>query len=105
MRVIAIEEHFITPAFVAGPGKVSTEFFRTSRPGGAAIVDKLLNIGSERIAEMDAAGIDIQVLSLNSPGVEQAEPDAAIACARDANDFLEHFPPDLGRYPYPAWRK
>ena len=18
---------------------------------------------------------------------------------------LEHFPPDLGRYPYPAWRK
>jgi predicted TIM-barrel fold metal-dependent hydrolase len=30
----------------------------------------------------------MQVLSLNSPGVEQSEPDVAVACARDANDFL-----------------
>jgi predicted TIM-barrel fold metal-dependent hydrolase len=88
MRVIAVEEHFVTPAFVAGPGKVSTEHFRTSRPGGAAIIDKLSDVGDKRVAEMDAAGIDMQVLSLNSPGVEQAEPDVAIACARDANDFL-----------------
>lgn len=88
MRVIAIEEHFITPAFVAGPGKVSTERFRTGRPGGAAIVDKLFDVGDRRIAEMDAAGIDMQVLSLNSPGVEQADVDEAVALARDANDYL-----------------
>lgn len=88
MRVIAVEEHFVTPAFVAGPGKATTERFRTSRPGGAALVEKLSDIGENRIAEMDAAGIDTQVLSLNSPGVEQSEPEEAIACARNANDFL-----------------
>ena len=88
MRVIAVEEHFITPAFVAGPGKVTTELFRTARPGGAAIVDKLFNLGDERVAAMDAAGIDMQILSLNSPGVEQLEPDEAVSCARDANDVL-----------------
>jgi predicted TIM-barrel fold metal-dependent hydrolase len=88
MKVIAIEEHFVTPAFVAGPGKVSTERFRTSRPGGAAIIEKLSEVGNLRVAEMDAAGIDMQVLSLNSPGVEQAEPDEALSCARDANDVL-----------------
>jgi predicted TIM-barrel fold metal-dependent hydrolase len=37
---------------------------------------------------MDAAGIDVQVLSLNSPGVEQAEADVAISVARESNDFL-----------------
>lgn len=37
---------------------------------------------------MDAAGIDMQVLSLNAPGVEQAETAEAISVAREANDFL-----------------
>lgn len=88
MRIVAVEEHFVTPTFVAGPGRGTTERFRTSRPGGAALIEKLLDVGDKRIAEMDAAGIDLQVLSLNSPGVEQSEPEEAIACARDANDFL-----------------
>ena len=37
---------------------------------------------------MDAAGIDVQVLSLNSPGVEQADVAEQIAIARESNDFL-----------------
>src|SRR5262245_17554699 len=37
---------------------------------------------------MDAAGIDMQVISLNSPGVEQAEADVQVSVAREANDFL-----------------
>jgi hypothetical protein len=37
---------------------------------------------------MDAAGIDMQVLSLNAPGVEQLEAAAAVVLARQANDTL-----------------
>ena len=37
---------------------------------------------------MDAAGIDMQVLSLDTPGVEQADVAEQIAIAREANDFL-----------------
>ncbi len=37
---------------------------------------------------MDAAGIDMQVLSLTSPGVEQLDAADAIALARDSNDYL-----------------
>jgi uncharacterized protein len=37
------------------------------------ILEQLQDVGDGRIAETDAAGIDVQVLSLNSPGVEQAE--------------------------------
>lgn len=36
---------------------------------------------------MDAAGIDVQVLSLTSPGTEQAEAADATVLAREANDF------------------
>lgn len=88
MRTITVEEHFVTPAFVAGPGKGFFDRFRNSGPHGAKIAELLSDLDDTRIAQMDAAGIDVQVLSLNSPGVEQAEPDEAIACARDANDFL-----------------
>jgi len=37
---------------------------------------------------MDAADIDMQVLSLNSPGIEQADVAEQIAFARETNDFL-----------------
>lgn len=88
MRTIAVEEHFVTPAFVAGPGSGMFDRFRSSGPRGVTIAEKLSDLGEKRVAEMDAAGIDMQVLSLNSPGVEQAEPHDAIACAQDANNIL-----------------
>ncbi len=37
---------------------------------------------------MDSAGIDVQVLSLNSPGVEQLDTDPSVALARQTNDYL-----------------
>ena len=88
MRTIALEEHFTTPAFVAGPGRFFTENMAKAGPGGAKLLAQLADIGDRRIAEMDEAGLDMQVLSLNSPGVEQAEAEEAIAIARDANDVL-----------------
>ena len=88
MRVIAVEEHFVTPAFVEGPGKGFLDRFKNSGPRGALIADRLFEMGDKRVAEMDAAGIDMMVLSLNSPGVEQMEAADAVPCAHDANDFL-----------------
>jgi predicted TIM-barrel fold metal-dependent hydrolase len=88
MRTITLEEHFISPGFLAGPGKVFTERLRNSGPRGAEICDQLQELGDGRIAAMDAAGIDMQVLSLNSPGVEQAEVAEQISIARESNDFL-----------------
>jgi len=53
-----------------------------------ALLEKLLDIDAGRIAAMDAAGVDMAILSLTSPGVEQLEPTAATKLAREANDEL-----------------
>jgi len=58
------------------------------KAGRAAIFDQLCDLGDKRLAEMDAAGIDMQVLSINAPGTEQAEVAEAIAVARETNDYL-----------------
>lgn len=88
MRTITLEEHFATAAFLAGPGaklKAQAEKF-----GGrfVKIIEQLCDLGDGRIAEMDAAGVDMQALSLTSPGTEQLEAAEAAEVAREANDRL-----------------
>ena len=86
MRTITLEEHYATPGFLDGPAKDLKE--RAARFGdrAAKLLEQLCDLGEKRIAEMDAAGIDMQVLSLTSPGTEQLDTAAATAIARDAND-------------------
>jgi predicted TIM-barrel fold metal-dependent hydrolase len=88
MRTIALEEHFASPGFLEGPGKELKE--RALKFGDRAVrlFEQLSDIGDKRIVEMDAAGIDMQVLSLTSPGLEQLETGPAMTLAREANDFL-----------------
>lgn len=92
MRTITLEEHFGTPAFMKVEGRHLKEQAHVvnSAPEVIAKVDKLIeklcDIGDRRIAEMNAAGIDVQVLSLASPGVEQLDANEAVDLARDAND-------------------
>ena len=89
LRTITLEEHFATPAFAAGSGKGLVERLRSSGPRGIKIAEQLLDVGDGRVAEMDAGDIDVQVLSLNAPGVEQvADPAEQTAIAHEANDFV-----------------
>lgn len=87
MRLITVEEHFVTPGFLTGPGREISEAL-VKRPGGKEIFEQLQTLGEKRIAEMDAAGIDVQVLSLHCPGVEQSAVELQPTLSREANDFL-----------------
>lgn len=88
MRTITLEEHFASPGFMEGPGKKLKEHAANFGERARYLLDQLTHLDEIRIAEMDKAGIDIQVLSLTAPGVEQLEPNDALALARESNDFL-----------------
>ena len=88
MRTITLEEHFATSAFLDGPGRDLKEQARQIGGRAERLMRDLCDLGEGRIAQMDAAGIDMQVLSLTAPGVEQLEAAEAAALARDTNDAL-----------------
>ena len=91
MKVIAIEEHFITQMYRSRVGANEfRNFYLQSRGAemGHDIVEQNSDLGEKRLAHMDAAGIDMQVLSFGSPGCEAFAADVAIPMAREANDLL-----------------
>lgn len=81
MRTITLEEHFATPAFIEGPG-------HRLKDRDPKFLGRVCDIGEGRIVEMDAAGIDVQALSLTSPGVEPLDASEAVELARDTNDLV-----------------
>jgi 2,3-dihydroxybenzoate decarboxylase len=88
MRRVALEEAFWFDGLVtAGPLTARRPPYRQESLDRFA--RELVDFTEYRLPEMDRYGIDVQVLSLTSPGV-QMQPDTEIAVddARRANDFL-----------------
>lgn len=94
IRKIALEEHFMAPGFQ----EYSKAFLKNiDQAGQAVIAEKLADFDGVRLKEMDAAGIDMVILSQSGPSV-QAEQDQARAVSRaqQNNDFLAE---QIARHP------
>jgi hypothetical protein len=96
MRTITIEEHYASPGFLKCPGQRLKDMARVERFRDTNIIENLSDIGEKRIAAMDAAGIDVQVLSLTDPAVQQLDEKEAVALAHEANNYLSDA---VHRYP------
>jgi 2,3-dihydroxybenzoate decarboxylase len=84
MKVIAVEEAFSVPELIPWPGEA-----RMPADWGQEWGRRLADFTELRLADMDEHGVDMQVLSLTSPGVETIEdPSEAVATARRVNDHL-----------------
>ena len=57
---------------------------------------RLLDLGAGRLADMDASGVDVHLLSLTMPGVQMFDPATAVSLARLSNDRLSEA---VRRYP------
>src|ERR1051325_9946294 len=88
MRIIALEEHFITPREEQNLPPGAQRGSDREKLLGLDIVAELLNLGDTRLAAMDAAGIELQVLSHNQPGCQALAAATAITLAREVNDLV-----------------
>jgi len=81
---IAIEEHFAIPETTANSVRYPGSYW-------SGLQGRLLDLFDQRLAELDASGIEIAVLSLNSNAVQGiSDPAKAVELARKANDALAH---------------
>ncbi|WP_240163653.1 hypothetical protein [Mycolicibacterium sphagni] len=80
MKTIGLEEHFVT-----------TDLLKQLPPQAAMPRDlqrRLVELDDHRLTAMDATGLDVQVLSLSTPGVQDLPPAAASLLQGITNDLI-----------------
>jgi len=97
IKTIAIEEHFTMARHAEELSKIRpspseinifAEFAKEQNAVLPAVAKKLLDLGEDRLADMNASGIDMQVLQLSGHGLDIMPKDAAEGLIRDSNDLL-----------------
>ena len=84
MKIITLEEHFTTQMYIEAAARVGAAL-----PANDHMQDiqrRELDLGEGRLADMDAAGISLQVLSLSGVLMDALDAPTVTAIARDAND-------------------
>jgi 2,3-dihydroxybenzoate decarboxylase len=110
MKIIDLEAHFYTHEYIEYLCN-REEFPREERgddgiklwytedfwaPRSYDLEERLLDLGEARIKEMDADGIDMQVISLTNPNVQLFEEKEGVLWAKRVNDELSTV---VGKYP------
>lgn len=90
MKVIGLEEHFVISDLLKAWRMLDPQWqdiaLKPSAEGASA--RRLAELGRERFNAMEETGLDVQVLSLTAPGVQNLAPDDAVALQTAANDLL-----------------
>ncbi len=98
MTIIAIEEHWTTPALkdalLALPKDRQDPSVALNEMGDNLV--RLEDIGDGRIRAMDEQGIDIQILSVAPPATGPLDPSESVRLSRETNDLAAQA---VGRHP------
>ena len=88
MKLIGVEEHFITSGVQNAWNAIALEAIDPSVAFHAGAIGKrLLDLAEDRLALMDETGLDVQVLSLTTPMLHDVGPES-IDISRRTNDAL-----------------
>jgi len=100
MKIIGFEEHYGLPAIYDAAIKANDPYglvlealkkaghFPVPADPKAGFPAGIYDLGESRIAAMDDAGINMQILSYATPSAERLEPSLAKELTRQANDTL-----------------
>lgn len=102
MKIIALEEHLSSKTIGAAVAKTIQQAYPYAQqfmhpaPADEPSVPDLFELGEKRIAELDTAGIDMEIVSYTNP-TQWLMGDEAVTLASQANDTLSE-----AMKPYPA---
>jgi len=89
VKTIGLEEHFVTPDVLQAWQRLDPQW---QNPAGLSARDdiarRLVELDAERLAAMEDTGLDVQVLSLTSPGVQNEAPKDAVTLQITCNDLV-----------------
>ncbi len=89
MRTVGLEEHFVTADVAEAWRRLEPQWQNPAElSAGGDLQHRLADLDGERFTAMRDTGLDVQVLSLTSPGVQNVPPGDAPALARAVNDLL-----------------
>ena len=90
MKLIGLEEHFVTPEVLTAWHALDARWqdVALQQSDRGEIEEKLCDLADQRIADMDATGLDVQVLSLTAPGLQSLETVDALALQVSTNDLI-----------------
>ena len=96
MRVVGLEEHYATADVMRAWEKLDPRWQDPVVGRTAGLRQRLLEVGERRFTAMDDAGVDVQVVSLTTPGLWNLDAAEARALQVDCND---HLADAVARYP------
>jgi predicted TIM-barrel fold metal-dependent hydrolase len=90
MKIIGLEEHFVTRDVLAAWHALDTQW---QDPGlehheSGDVGERLTDLAEGRVTDMDDMGMDVQVLSLTAPGLQSQEPEEAASLQTSINDLI-----------------
>lgn len=90
MTIIGLEEHFVTSAVLDAWQGVDPRWQEVTPnvPSAFDISGHLADLGGMRLDAMDDTGLDVQVLSLTTPGLQTLEAAEAVALQVEVNDQM-----------------
>jgi predicted TIM-barrel fold metal-dependent hydrolase len=86
-KLIAIEEHFLTPEIRAAWAASAIGQEGTGVFDMGEIETRLDDLGPQRLALMDESGVDVQVLSVTTPALHNLDPEPSVTLAQQTNDL------------------
>ena len=87
MKLIAIEEHFLTQDVREAWDKAAAATDDSARLNSGCVGERLDDLGEDRLRLMDETGVHVQVLALTAPGFHNLESDS-VRLAQRTNDFV-----------------
>ena len=88
MRIISIEEHFVTREINTAWENSAIGSEGTTAFDQGEIGQRLEDLGEGRLALMDESGVDVQVLSVTTPALHNLEPGESVRLATKTNDLM-----------------